>query len=163
MKKHLGFISIVGCLLVCGYAGLNNGQKSLGWIEFTKKNYEAAAAHFSSAGDHKGLGMVALARHRLDDADAAFAAVGDERGLGLVACHRHQFGSALAHFENAGDHSGRDSRCSGCGALMRPPPPLTKPMIGAVWGWLPSSGRTLGRPTAASPRCRITVAWDYAP
>ena len=94
-------------LAVSAYAGLTNGQKTVGWIEFTKKNYTAAGAYFTQAGDQRGLGMVALAQKDLEGAQRAFTIVGDERGLGLVANHRHQYVEALAHFTRAGDDSGR--------------------------------------------------------
>ena len=71
-------------LAVSAYAGLTNGQKTVGWIEFTKKNYTAAGAYFTQAGDQRGLGMVALAQKDLEGAQRAFTIVGDERGLGLA-------------------------------------------------------------------------------
>ena len=65
-QKILRISLIVVPIALCAYAGFGNGQKALGWIEFTKKNYEAAAAHFQEAGDQSGLGMVALAQRRLE-------------------------------------------------------------------------------------------------
>jgi tetratricopeptide (TPR) repeat protein len=105
-QKILRICLIVVPIALCAYAGFGNGQKALGWIEFTKKNYEAAAAHFQEAGDQSGLGLVALSKKDVPGARAAFAKVEDHRGLGLCALEDFDFETAEREFTLVNDQDG---------------------------------------------------------